>query len=270
MPNSWSKPHLVNYVNHWRFYSRNSAGKYPLDYSEVKSVFIFSETQLERIKNFRLERLSKIISNEISIPMDDTAKMILHILPVGNTEEILNLDIYNYFKSKTPPRPIYASGWDYKINFDGIVSYCLKKGNERLTDSYIQLFKNGTIEAVESYLFRNRDNNKYIPSVSYEQELLKSTSEYLTILKNLNVPLPLAIMVTFVGLKDYILIVDNKYSSDDTYPIDRNELLIRETLVLDYDINLDKLFKPIFDSVWNAAGWEKSLNYDEKGNWRKQ
>jgi len=28
VPRSWSKPHVVNYKGHWRFYSRNSAGKY--------------------------------------------------------------------------------------------------------------------------------------------------------------------------------------------------------------------------------------------------
>src|SRR5689334_5634897 len=27
---SWSKPHVVNFQGHWRFYARNSAGKYPL------------------------------------------------------------------------------------------------------------------------------------------------------------------------------------------------------------------------------------------------
>ena len=32
---SWAQPHAVVFQKHWRFYSRNSAGKYPLDVSEL-------------------------------------------------------------------------------------------------------------------------------------------------------------------------------------------------------------------------------------------
>jgi hypothetical protein len=27
----WVVPHVVSYKRHWRYYSRNSSGKYPLD-----------------------------------------------------------------------------------------------------------------------------------------------------------------------------------------------------------------------------------------------
>jgi hypothetical protein len=28
--------------------------------------------------------------------------------------------------------------------------------------------------------------------------------------------------------------------------------------------------RPLFDAVWNAAGWERSFNYDEKGKWTRR
>jgi predicted HTH transcriptional regulator len=65
VPRSWSKPHVVNYKGHWRFYSRNSAGKYPLDTSEVRSAFLQSGALAEKIRLFRDERLGSVISEQM-------------------------------------------------------------------------------------------------------------------------------------------------------------------------------------------------------------
>jgi len=50
IPKSWNYPHMVTYKNHSRFYSRNSAGKYPLDVTEIRSAFIASESLTENTK----------------------------------------------------------------------------------------------------------------------------------------------------------------------------------------------------------------------------
>lgn len=44
IPRSWALPHMVTYQGQSRFYSRNSAGKYPLDVSELRALFSISET----------------------------------------------------------------------------------------------------------------------------------------------------------------------------------------------------------------------------------
>jgi len=74
---------MVTFRGHSRFYSRNSAGKYPLDVSEICALFALSETTTERIRNFRLERLSKIISGETQVALDEAPKTVLHIIPFG-------------------------------------------------------------------------------------------------------------------------------------------------------------------------------------------
>lgn len=43
IPKSFNPPHVVNFQGHWKFYSRNSAGKYPLDVTELKSIIIFQQ-----------------------------------------------------------------------------------------------------------------------------------------------------------------------------------------------------------------------------------
>jgi hypothetical protein len=49
-------------------------------------------------------------------------------------------------------------------------------------------------------------------------------------------------------------------------PIDRDVLCVPEGMV-DLESNLDEVMKSILDSIWNAAGYEKSSSFDEDGNW---
>ena len=35
----------------------------------------------------------------------------------------------------------------------------------------------------------------------------------------------------------------------------------------DYGIAATEMMRPVFDAVWNACGYAKSFNYNEKGEW---
>jgi Putative DNA-binding domain len=83
IPKSWAVPHVVDYQGHWRFYSRNSSGKYPLDIGQVRTAFALTETIGERIRNFRAERLGRIVAGETPVLLEGHARTVLHIVPIG-------------------------------------------------------------------------------------------------------------------------------------------------------------------------------------------
>ena len=70
---------MITFQAHSRFYSRNSAGKYPLDVHELRAAFAMSERTAERTRAFRAERLAHVISGETPVAMLDGAKTVLHI-----------------------------------------------------------------------------------------------------------------------------------------------------------------------------------------------
>ncbi|MCX5908563.1 MAG: ATP-binding protein, partial [Deltaproteobacteria bacterium] len=92
IPKSWSLPHMVIFQGHSKFYSRNSSGKYPLDVGELRSAFLLSETTIERIRRFRLERLGKILSGETPVPVELVPKMVLHLIPINAFDPARKLD----------------------------------------------------------------------------------------------------------------------------------------------------------------------------------
>jgi hypothetical protein len=121
---SWALPHVVKFQKHWRFYSRNSRGKYPLDVQELRGVFVFSDTIAERLKNFRSERLAKIVAIETPVRLNDNPKIVLHVIPFGAFDPSVRFDLSNLDLEQTfRIRPLYEEQWNNRHNFDGFLSY---------------------------------------------------------------------------------------------------------------------------------------------------
>ena len=103
--------------------------------------------------------------------------------------------------------------------------------------------------------------------MSYEEELIESLPRYLAVLKTMNVELPFLVFMTLVGVRGYSMSTAGVLYRGRT-PIERDVLSLPEILMDSYDVAAEKILKPFFDCVWNACGFERSLNYDGSGNWR--
>jgi hypothetical protein len=281
VPRSWAQPHVVGFENHWRFYSRDSAGKHPLDVSEVKAAFALSASIAERIRLFRAERLGKIIASETPIALSETPKVILHLVPFGAFEPAHIFDLSSPgncggWERLVPMdiNPAHAQRLRYRYNLDGILTYIEDRPNHGAT--YLQLFRNGTIEAVaESTRMAFMEQSKVIDPVRLESTLLDALAKYLGFQKRLGVDLPLFVMLSLLGVSNYCVMPNERdaerleqlnadFAKYDPSPIDRDSLLLPDVMVDSYESDLNVILKPIFDALWNAGGWPRSYRADGK------
>jgi hypothetical protein len=219
IPRSWALPHVVKIEGHWRFYSRNSAGKYPLDVSEVRAAFALSETAADRIRKFRAERLSMIIAGETPVELPSWPKIVLHLVPLNAFDPAVKFDVNSLANNVADLAPIYAHGWTYRHNFDGLLTYTQPQTDVKLT--YLQIFRTGTLEAVESMMLRPQDDRRTIPSFTFEQQLIHALPRFLSIQKRLGVEPPVLIMLTLLGVAGYTMGVQPSLADSlDIYPID--------------------------------------------------
>jgi hypothetical protein len=134
--------------------------------------------------------------------------------------------------------------------------------------SYLQIFRNGSIEAVDAFLLRSREGERTISSVAYERDLLDALLRFLSIQKQLGVEPSLLIMLSLLGVSGYTMAVDpRRFRWSDIHPIDRDSLLIPEVVIESFECDPVEVMRPIFDAIWNAAGWPRSMNYDAAGKW---
>jgi hypothetical protein len=131
---------------------------------------------------------------------------------------------------------------------------------------YAQLFRSGAIETVDGFTLTVTEQS--IPSVAYEEELIRATDSYLKLFLQLAVEPPIAVMLSMIGVKGFTLATGQPYSLRRRVPlIDRDVLLLPETVLEDLGQKPASLLRPLFDTVWQSAGFTRSFNYNDAGKW---
>ena len=241
---------MVTFKKLSRFYSRHSAGKSQLDVTEIRSAFLFSEAVPERMKRFRDDRLSKIISDEMPVVMEPNGKIILHLLPISAFTEQVTIDVRTFASGAHHLYPIVDGPWGGRLNVDGFVSYWPLKSSKYCC--YTQLFRSGIIEAVDGFSLIH--NGKM--EMAYEQRLVHALKVYLKLMVSLGVDPPLVVLLSLVGVKGASMPSGPRSYIDpeQVLAIDRDVLILPDVLVEDFGQAPTLILKPLLDAVWQAAG----------------
>jgi hypothetical protein len=152
---------------------------------------------------------------------------------------------------------------------DGIIVYN-EKGDSS-SGAYTQVFRNGVIESVSTSLLKPDSEGSYIPSLVFERDIIAAFETCISFYKKHSISMPAVLIISLVGVRGYKLAVSQRLDMwhDHVNKIDRDLLLLPEVIVDGYEVNSASILKPIFDAVWNSAGWDKSYGYDEAGEWGK-
>lgn len=265
IPQSWNSPHMVTFKRHSKFYSRNSAGKYPLNVEELRAAFAFSDTTRERLRDFRAERLSKIVASLTPVKLPTGPSVVLHVIPLSAFESVTRFDASELTRrlDLRLVQPIFTeTANNAQVNFDGYLVFEQTKLNEPAW-AYAQVFRNGSIETVNASIFYREE--KLIPSVEFEGRLLRdSIPRYLTTLKKLGIQPPVFLGLSLLGVLGYAMEVTRPpyvSFSRGTNPFDRDSFILPDAIVETFETGLDAILKPAFDSIWNAVGRTDSPYY---------
>jgi len=265
IPKSWASPHMVIFKNLSRFYTRTSAGKHQLDVREIRAVFNASESLTTRISAFRSDRVGKILAGEAPLVLAPTPKVVVHLLPITAFTEPGTFDIKSI--QALAHGELYlmgpSDGQRPRFNFDGYIIYDEnRERNPSPAYTYLQIFRNGIIEAVWTDFVRAKD----LLIGPLERELTRGVSRYLKLQQKLGLEPPVFVTISLVGVKESVILTrdqaNNRFLSK---PIDRDVLLTPEILIEESAANTDSLLRPALDTIWQASGWPCSQGYDENG-----
>jgi hypothetical protein len=177
IPKSLALPHRIKF--HDVFYARSSTGKYALDIPQIRNLFSLSEIAIERLRSFRFERISKILSGDTPIAIDVFPKTVIQLLPLSMSDPSVKFDLTQFSQQHEMLDAIMTPGQTFRYNFDGIVSYSVREAPE-----YTQVFNNGAIETVKTQSLIGRQHGKFIPIWSFQENVSgsKKLSKYRRIL----------------------------------------------------------------------------------------
>jgi hypothetical protein len=233
---------------------------------ELRALFTLGADALDRVHQFRDERLRDINSGQSARPLQGDGRLILHIVPLAAVTSPWQIDLEKVFQLHQAFRPMSSSmGMSPRFNLEGFVN---ERGGEHNL-GYTQVFRNGALEATKSSIIRTHKGRKFLPARVLEKYIFEVLSGYLNGLRDIGIPPPLVVLFTFEGVKGVPYKVQENIFDDPEPVIERNVIFLPECLINEYgpDPDYHRAVKPAFDALWNTAGRVSAQTFSAEGVW---
>lgn len=264
IPQSWAGPHRVKTNQH--FFIRDGLRKRQLDVPELRSIFLRTENQARRVNDFRTERLGKILSGDAPHRLVDGPVLVAHLIPTQAALGLVQVDPVPYTNQRGLP-VLGVTGGMARLNIDGalVVRNETPQGE---THGYSQFFRNGFFESTYVLARRNGEGRAVLPSTAYERDLITLLGAFRGELDHLGVNYECAVMLSLLRADEVKLGVRSDWGFDEPHQtlFDRKILVLPDVLARS-DATPEQEMKPVFDLMWQAAGFVGSRNYDAAGQW---
>jgi hypothetical protein len=251
VPASSIAPHRVIFARTNRFYGRKSNGKYEMDTHELRDAFTASEALPARLRALHVEAVDRAVRGELPIGLGDDPKAILSLIPVTLFREARDLEI-------TPENALAAhksAGHLERIRMiDGVLLHT-NPSESGAVRSYAITYRQGRVEMVwtigKIVNETRKDETPLIWPKRFEDGVLDAAISGAAKLAPFGVEGPWVVMVTVTGIKDYLLVLNQHYTSppawlsEATLPPLMIEQMSRAALL------------PIMRSFWLAFGEER-------------
>ena len=265
IPQSWNPPHRVTAQGTNRFYIRHSAGVHEPSIEELRILFNQTATGLEKARQFRNNRITKVIEGEGDRPLVGGGRLFMHIVPIASFSGLINLDVKEIHEKHMNFRPLGASGMNPKFNYHGVIN---ERGGAH-NNGYTQIFRNGSLEVAMGRIINELDDQKSIAGAATERYIFERYESYINGLKDLGVPSPLIIMLTLEGVKGINYAVISNTWGDPRPALPDDILFLPECFLENYGTKQEyhKAIRPAFDALWNAIGFSESQFFNDDGIW---
>lgn len=258
---SWRAPHRETVKN--QFYERSAGGKTPLDTGAIRRAMLQGELVVERAQEFRDDRLSAIQADDIAVPLLESPKVVLHIVPSNafaadgvvnpsSAEARRGTDDRSVPSLLYPRRVVHA--WS-RYTEDGFLVGSRYEQYENRFGSYTLTFRSGVIEALttRSYI----ENGEYISSGHVRSCFEESLPSYIDFLSQEGGAFPIYCFFSVIGAKGLPVGSQRTVAHrdhDDLETIDRDVARLPAARVETPEVSLDPVIDTLLDSLYNASG----------------
>lgn len=142
-------PHAVWMDRSGRFFRRNSSGKYQVEPSELRTMFLEQAEWRREADQFRKERIAKALNQEVcGSPGSVACATFLYVLSLGrlNEDAAVFAGDWKQFALELARRADIAN-IDYRTSLDGILAHeAWDKDNPKTAPTYVLAYRCGALE----------------------------------------------------------------------------------------------------------------------------
>lgn len=254
IPSSPIAPHRVVVAKSGKFHGRKSNGKYEMDTQELREAFTATEALPTRLRALHLEAVDTAMRDELPAWLGEGPKAIVSVIPMNFFRQRLDLEV-------TPENalaPFKPGGHLEAIEMmEGVILHT-DGGSPSRMGSYAITYRGGRTDMVWEIGFTmdelQRSEARLIPYQRFKEGLIDGALSSIGRLQSLSVEGPWVIFTTVVGIKNYILMIDNDHYSEPAW---RQQASLPD--ILGDRLTQDAL-NPVLKSVWRLFGMRPRLN----------
>lgn len=263
VPQSWASPHRVKTNQH--FYVREGLRKRPLDVPELRALFVRTESQAQRVRDFRSDRLAKVLTEDTPTPLKEGPRLVVHVVPTQAALGLVSIDPVPYSRGVTYlPMIGREGGVAATLNFDGAFA-AISYQNEKPV-KYTQLFRQGFFESVWVLEPFGSVDEPLLPSMAYERYINQFLVQVRAELDRHGLQKDIAVFLSLLSADNVVFAVRSDFGSGH-HRFDRNSLLFPDVLI-PAEVTPGAGMRPIYDLVCQSAGLAGSANYGADGDWK--
>lgn len=268
VPQSWVGPHRV--TSNFNFFVREGRQSRPVNVPELRTLFHLSASVAQRVRDFRTERIDKILAGETPRQLKPGVVALLHLVPtqaaLGNVA--INFREYDFRHPNGRNIPImgaYPGAGQPRVVLEGIAH--TRGGVRGGCHGYSLLFRNGFFEStyVDSFADQRGDVTR-VTSSTIEPECVRLMNWFREELTRLGVSTELMVMFSLLHAKRGVLDFrrDNfMLDEDEGYFVSQHVVLPEMVIAEDDDPSAG--MQQVFDLLWQACNLPNSPYFDKDG-----
>jgi hypothetical protein len=259
VPRAWDGAHMVTYNDDNRFYTRDANGRVLMNVPEIRSSFSAMDSLTARMHRQRFERLSAIRSNELPVTVQDGAKLVLHLFPLLSFDPGFRCDPTVLLQGKDFGPMRVMRGWAPTYDVDGV--YVFETSDDGGSPGYSAISRTGCVEVVQCF-----GRERWIANPDFESQLITFFPTASGWLRTLKIDPPVVAMLSLLDVKDHRL-VSGMLRPLYSRPIRQRDLIMHDVFMQTLEVPAAEVLRPFCDSLWQACGLQRSLNFDSSGKW---
>jgi len=263
VPASWAAPHRNRINQH--FHVREGLRNRTLDVPEIRAQFGRSESQAQRMRDFRSERLAKIVTGQTPVLLTMAPKLVIHALALQASLGEVQMDPAPYAR-RTLALPVLGrdSANGIGLNLDGAYGSIPTAGRGHA--GYTQQFRQGSFEVVWELAPFGDSADPVLPSIAYERYANSFLEAVRTQFEANGLSKEMVVFLSGIGANKVKMSGPSDLGGSELRGFDRVDVLLPDVLIAP-DVSVGRGMRPAYDLMCQAAGYEASENYGDDGEW---
>ena len=214
----------------------------------------------------QVKRLDLLATGDAPITVSSDKLVCVHVVPFSAKTKETTIEVGRLDLSLEPIGSREFSRNSF--NTDGLLRYAPDHDHGDSRSGFLQLFRSGVIETVDSTMAVRREGRpEGLPGSYFCKELVTFLEGTCRLYEELQIQPPISVLIAILGVKQLLIPAEIGVHAYYTRHFGQDRIVLPPVHLPDLKADVRPLLRKSLDVLWQAAGAQACSCYDADGNW---